>query len=137
MDNPFDNKDIKSYNDKTFGIAIMERRQQLGLTLRNVAESIGVSAPFLSDVEKGRRAAPFSDATDDKRIYKLQEILKLNDSQKLTFLIMAYIGYYSKRNAICLIDKYILENPNAIVFIAKAFQQQWDDNDWQQKVEKI
>jgi transcriptional regulator with XRE-family HTH domain len=30
-------------------------REQQGLTLRGLAEKVGVSAPFLSDVEHGRR----------------------------------------------------------------------------------
>lgn len=34
---------------------IREQREIRGLTLRRVAEAVGVSAPYLSDVEHGRR----------------------------------------------------------------------------------
>lgn len=40
------------------GRAIREAREKAGLTLRKLAERIGVSAPYLSDVERGRRGIP-------------------------------------------------------------------------------
>jgi transcriptional regulator with XRE-family HTH domain len=41
---------------RTLGEAIRYVRQARGLTLRETARRIGVSAPFLSDVERNRRA---------------------------------------------------------------------------------
>jgi transcriptional regulator with XRE-family HTH domain len=40
---------------KTLGEAIREVRLAKGLTLRQLAKKLGVSAPFLSDVEHDRR----------------------------------------------------------------------------------
>ncbi|NWJ40967.1 MAG: helix-turn-helix transcriptional regulator [Geothrix sp.] len=40
---------------KTLGEAVRLLRELEGLTLRGLAEKIGVSAPFLSDLEHGRR----------------------------------------------------------------------------------
>jgi transcriptional regulator with XRE-family HTH domain len=42
-------------NTLTFGEKIRKLREDLDLSLRTVAEKIGVSAAFLSDVELGRR----------------------------------------------------------------------------------
>ena len=39
------------------GKALTYLREQKDVTLRELARGIGVSAPFLSDVEKGRRSA--------------------------------------------------------------------------------
>lgn len=39
----------------TLGEAVRLLREQQGLTLRALAERVGVSAPFLSDLEHGRR----------------------------------------------------------------------------------
>ena len=39
----------------TLGEAIYHARQERGITLRALARTIGVSAPFMSDVEHGRR----------------------------------------------------------------------------------
>lgn len=40
----------------TLGEMIRTAREQQGITLRGLAKKAGVSAPFLSDVEHGRRA---------------------------------------------------------------------------------
>ena len=42
-------------NDQNFGEFLQTKRKQQKITLRQLAEKLGVSAPFLSDVEKGRR----------------------------------------------------------------------------------
>ncbi len=41
---------------QTVGGAVKYLREQRGLSLRALAERVGVSAPFLSDVEKNRRS---------------------------------------------------------------------------------
>ena len=43
-------KDVSS-----LGEAVRLARETQGITLRGLAEKVGVSAPFLSDVERGRR----------------------------------------------------------------------------------
>lgn len=42
-------------NDQNFGEFLQTKREQQKITLRQLAEKLGVSASFLSDVEKGRR----------------------------------------------------------------------------------
>ena len=44
----------------TFGERIRRIRHEHGMTLRKLAAALGVSVPYLHDVEVGRRA-PFSD----------------------------------------------------------------------------
>ena len=51
------------FNDKItnrdkFGYYVRERRLELGITLRSLAESLGISPAYLSDIEKGNRMAP-------------------------------------------------------------------------------
>ena len=41
--------------DISVGRRIRELREKKGMTLRRLAEAVGISAPFLSDVEHGRR----------------------------------------------------------------------------------
>lgn len=50
------NKNI-SNRDK-FGFYVRERRQELGITVRAMAEILGISPAYLSDIEKGNRMAP-------------------------------------------------------------------------------
>lgn len=44
------------FND--FGAWVRGVRQQRGLTLREVAAAYGVSVPYLSDIELGKRSPP-------------------------------------------------------------------------------
>ena len=51
------------YNDKItnrdkFGFYVRERRQELGISVRAMAEMLGISPAYLSDIEKGNRMAP-------------------------------------------------------------------------------
>lgn len=45
-----------SSEEKTFGKYLLQLRESKDVTLRELARKIGVSAAFLSDVEKDRRA---------------------------------------------------------------------------------
>ncbi len=46
----------------TLGDAVRYLREQRGMTLRELAEKVGVSAPFLSDLEHNRRSTDRLDA---------------------------------------------------------------------------
>lgn len=46
----------------TLGEAIRYLRLQRGLSLRELARRVGISAPFLSDIERGRRTTEKLDA---------------------------------------------------------------------------
>ena len=47
-------------DERTFGIFLRQRREELGLTLRELASKIQVTAAYLSDIEKGNRRAPIN-----------------------------------------------------------------------------
>ena len=49
---------------KSFEEYLAYLREMKNVTLRELARQIGVSAPFLSDVEKGRRAALTAERLD-------------------------------------------------------------------------
>lgn len=61
----------------TFGEYLNAKREEKNITLRELARKLDVSAPFLSDVEKNRRA-PLT----PERLEKLAEVLTLTDQEK-------------------------------------------------------
>ena len=61
----------------SFGDFIARKREEREITLREMASMMGVSAPFVSDVEKDRRN-PY----DLERLDKLANILELNSEDK-------------------------------------------------------
>lgn len=61
----------------TFGEYLTAKREEKDITLRELARKLEVSAPFLSDVEKNRRA-PLT----QERLEKLAEVLSLSAEEK-------------------------------------------------------
>ncbi len=61
----------------TFGEYLTAKREERDITLRELARKLEVSAPFLSDVEKNRRA-PLT----QERLEKLAEVLSLTVEEK-------------------------------------------------------
>lgn len=57
---------------KTLGEHIRERREKLDLSLREFAKKLGCSAPFISDVELGRRFP------SDEMLEQISKALRLN-----------------------------------------------------------
>lgn len=58
-------------NAANFGAFLQQKREEKGITLRKMAEMLGFSAPFLSDVEKDRRNPP--------ELAKLEQIARILD----------------------------------------------------------
>lgn len=62
---------------KNFGEFLQKKREEKKITLRKLADMLGFSAPFLSDVEKDRRNPPEYD-----KLTQIVEILDLNESEQ-------------------------------------------------------
>ena len=64
----------KEETPSSFGRFIRQRRQELGYTVRGFARELGITAAYLSDIEKGHRYAP--------KIYmlKMRELLQIADA---------------------------------------------------------
>lgn len=59
---------------QTFGEALKQARVAKRRTLREVADYIGVSVGYISDVEQGRRGAP-----ELEKVRRIQECLEITD----------------------------------------------------------
>jgi len=62
-----------------FGKFIRDRRNEVGLTLEELSKAIGVSVPYLSEIEKGGRK-PFAINKDDAYV-RLATALKMDRGQ--------------------------------------------------------
>lgn len=50
------------------GAVIRDARLKMGLTLRDVARELGVSTPYLSDIERNNRRARFNDGIGERLV---------------------------------------------------------------------
>ncbi|WP_253940758.1 helix-turn-helix domain-containing protein [Fundicoccus ignavus] len=59
-----------------FGGYLAKLRKERRVTLKDMADAIGITSPYLSDVEKGRR-----DSFDIERLNKIVDYLKLTHEE--------------------------------------------------------
>ena len=116
-------------NDQNFGEFLQAKREQQKITLRQLAEKLGVSAPFLSDVEKGRR-----NSLDMDKLSLLKQILNLSDEEYETMLNLA--GKQRKTVAPDL-PEYIMERDYVSAALRTARDLDAGEAEWQRFVEEL
>lgn len=112
-----------------FGEFINKKRIEKKLTLRKMAEMLGVSAPFLTDVEKDRRN-PF----DMEKLTLLSGILCLNSEEQALMLDLAG----KKRNAVAPdLPEYIMERDYVSAALRTARDLDAGEEEWNRFVEEL
>lgn len=116
-------------NFSTFGEFVVAKRLEKQISLRRLAGLMDVSAPFWSDVEKGRKNPP-----DLEKLEKLARILTLTDEEKTLMLDLAGKG----RNAVAPdIPVYIMENDYVAAALRTVRDLGADEKDWDKFVEDL
>lgn len=69
----------------TFGEFVKSKRKAQFITQQQIANKLGVSAAYISDIEKGSRYPP----TNNEQLPKLAEYLKLNENDLAQFYDLA------------------------------------------------
>ena len=116
-------------NEYNFGEFLQNKRQDKGITLRRMAEMLSVSAPFLSDVEKGRR-----NSLDMDRLVMLKEFLSLSEEDYQTMLNLA--GRQRKTVAPDL-PEYIMDRDYVSAALRTARDLDAGEAEWQRFVEEL
>lgn len=75
---------IMNTQNLTFGEFLQRKREEKQITLRKMAEKLHMSAPYLSDIEKGRRNPP-----EMEKLEQIAQILLLTDEEKSAMLDLA------------------------------------------------
>lgn len=116
-------------SNKTFGEMLTTLREQRDVTLRELARGIGVSAPFLSDVEKGRRSALTAE-----RIEKVVTVLHLNTDEKTAL----YNAAGKQKNSIPPdLPDYIMEHEYVSAALRTARDLDAGEEEWQRFVDDL
>lgn len=113
-----------------FGAFIAQMRLEKDVKLKPIAQELGVSVTYLSDIIKGRRNPPDIDGLE-----ALAKVLNLNDDEREKMLDLA--GRERKQVSPDL-PEYIMDEsiPNARVALRRAKSQNLGDDFWQE-VNKI
>ena len=112
-----------------FGEFINKKRVEKKITLRKMADMLGVSAPFLTDVEKDRRN-PF----DMEKLTQLAKILNLSKEENAQMLDLAG----KKRNAVAPdLPEYIMARDYVSAALRTARDLDAGEEEWNRFVEEL
>ncbi|MCR5308044.1 MAG: helix-turn-helix transcriptional regulator [bacterium] len=112
-----------------FGCFVKEKRQQKGISLRGLADLLGIAPSYMSDIEKGHRNAPTKEILD-----KMISILELSKNEEIEFLDLAAMSKSTVANDI--VD-YLSDNPNIRVALRKAKDLNFGDEEWIKIIEEM
>lgn len=113
----------------SFGEFIQKKRTEKGITLREMARKLKISAPYLSDVEKGKRN-PFN----KDRFYELEQILLLTHEERI---YMYDLAGKATNTVPADIGEYIIANKYVRDAIREAIYRKADEEDWKGFVDSL
>ena len=114
---------------QNFGEFLQKKREAKQITLRKMAEMLKMSAPYLSDIEKGRRNPPEMDKMD-----QIAQILLLSDEERTVMLDLAG----KMRNTVAPdLPEYIMERDYVSAALRTARDLDASEADWLRFVEEL
>ncbi|KGF07080.1 XRE family transcriptional regulator [Tissierellia bacterium S5-A11] len=116
-------------HELTFGDFISQKRKDLRITLKDMADRLNISSPYLSDVEKGKR-----DSFDLERLNQIAKILNLDEEE--SSLMMDLAGKQRNTVAPDLLE-YILKTKGVSVALRKARDLDVKEEEWIKFIEEI
>lgn len=114
---------------QNFGEFLQKKREAKQIALRKMAEMLKMSAPYLSDIEKGRRNPPEMDKLD-----QIAQILLLSDEERTVMLDLAG----KMRNTVAPdLPEYIMERDYVSAALRTARDLDASEADWLRFVEEL
>lgn len=121
---------VNVMNSQNFGEFLQSKREAKKITMRQMAEKLGVSAPFLSDVEKGRRNSLF----DMENLNILKSVLELNEEE---FEIMLNLAGKQRKTVAPDLPEYIMDRDYVSAALRTARDLGAGEEEWQKFVEEL
>ncbi len=112
-----------------FGAFLKEKRQEKGLSLRNLSSAVCISHSYLYNIEIGKKAPP-----SDKDLKKIAKALCLDEKSKSKFFDYAALskGNFDDDNLYIPADvsSYIIEEPSVKGAIRRVSKKSQGSVDW-------
>ena len=114
---------------QNFGDFLQKKRTEKEITLRKMAEMIGITAPYLTDIEKDRRNHP-----EMEKLETIARILNLSDEEKAIMFDLAG----KKRNSVAPdLPEYIMERDYVSAALRTARDLDASEQEWLNFVEDL
>lgn len=114
---------------ESFGQFLHEKRLERKMSYRDLASSLGLSAPYISDMEKGRRNAPSMDVLENLASY-----FNLSEEEKT---MMFDLAGESKNEIAPDLPNYIRDNDSVVVALRTARDLGATQKDWENFVREL
>ena len=112
-----------------FGDFLQRKRTEKKITIRKMAEMLGITAPYLNDIEKDRRNPP-----EMEKLELISQILMLSDEDKTTMFDLAG----KKRNSVAPdLPDYIMEHDYVAAALRTARDLDAGEAEWLKFVEEL
>jgi len=112
-----------------FGDFLQKKRTERQITLRKMAELLGISAPYLTDIEKDRRNPPEMESLE-----QISKVLNLSEDERAVMFDLAG----KKRNAVAPdLPEYIIERDYVAAALRTARDLDASEADWLRFVEEL
>ena len=115
------------YDKYSFGNYIRKRREELGISCRQLAIKLEISAAYLSDIELGHRNAPLKTKNGKDYLLSFIQFLQINESELPAFYAMADAA----RTTYPDIEEYLVKNQLARTAVRLAKDIDLSDDEWQ------
>jgi transcriptional regulator with XRE-family HTH domain len=115
--------------DIKFGEFIKDKRNEKGISLRDMAERLDIAPSYLSDIEKGRRYAP-----DKEKLEEIASILNIDGTEKN---YMFDLAGKTKESIAPDLPEIIKEHEKASVLLRKAKEYNLTDEHWDKLIKMI
>jgi len=116
-------------NTTTFGEFLQRKREESRITLRKLAELLNFSAPFLSDVEKGRRNPP-----ELSKLEQIADILGLSAEDRDAMFDLAG----RKRDSVAPdLPDYIMSRGYVATALRTARDLDAGEEEWQRFIQEL
>lgn len=118
---------------QTFGTFMRQKREEKSITVRGLAAMLGVTPAYVSDLEKGNRAAPRKNSPRDL-LERICQILMITEEDRHRYYDLAAEsrdGQYDELN------DYLHQHANARMALRVARDSGMDENEWSRIVQQI
>lgn len=123
-------------NNNLFGTFLKEKRLQKGMSLRELADRVGIAHTYLMNIENGVKQPP-----SDKVLIQLEKALLLDNNNKEFFYeLAARIKEQNNESNIYTaadIASYLKKNSQAKLLIRKANELGYSNDFWDELLQKL
>ncbi len=123
---------------KEFGKCLQDKRREKKLTLKQVADDLGVSISYLSDLENGEKLPPNSKKDEYSNFMnKIFEYYNINQEERRLILELADKELLEKGHLSNDITNYLGKTPMASVALRTAKEKELTDEEWKKIIENM